>query len=285
MTVRDVMGDVDANFGQEIVVFNKADLVSEDDRLVLRVSLRTRNSCRRAPVRASRCCVPRSRRRCRCRRSRCRRSFVRPRRPRVGGARERPHRGAGAPRERHLSARSRRRPASRRRAGAFEGEARAARWAPARTRGGPSPWGALFGASAPRVSRPEGVGSVELERGDTRGLEAEHRAEEAEFALEGVDHRLRPRNPCPRPRTGRTRAGRRAPSGRRGWPPPATGGPPGLPIPAGSAAAHGRARAALRGERSSTRAFGIGQRPDEPVEVARLEVVGVFREGACVAHP
>ncbi len=36
MTVRDVMGDVDANFGQEIVVFNKADLVGEDDRLVLR---------------------------------------------------------------------------------------------------------------------------------------------------------------------------------------------------------------------------------------------------------
>ncbi|MFZ8501882.1 GTPase HflX, partial [Staphylococcus aureus] len=35
-TVRDVMGDVDADFGHEIVVFNKADLLSPDDRLVLR---------------------------------------------------------------------------------------------------------------------------------------------------------------------------------------------------------------------------------------------------------
>ncbi|MFX5510438.1 hypothetical protein ABTD49_21700, partial [Acinetobacter baumannii] len=30
------MGDVDADFGHEIVVFNKADLLSPDDRLVLR---------------------------------------------------------------------------------------------------------------------------------------------------------------------------------------------------------------------------------------------------------
>ncbi|MFS0793452.1 GTPase HflX [Microbacterium sp. 1P10AE] len=35
-TVRDVMGDVNADFGHEIVVFNKADLLSPDDRLVLR---------------------------------------------------------------------------------------------------------------------------------------------------------------------------------------------------------------------------------------------------------
>jgi GTP-binding protein HflX len=72
-TVRDVMGDVGARSTREIVVFNKADLVDDDTRLVLR-GLEPRAVRVVAHGRGHRQLRPSSRTPCRCRRSRCARS-------------------------------------------------------------------------------------------------------------------------------------------------------------------------------------------------------------------
>ena len=74
-TVRDVIGDVGARDIPEIVVFNKADLVDDDTRMVLR-GLEPQRAVRVVAhaARASTSCARRSRPRCRCRPSRCARS-------------------------------------------------------------------------------------------------------------------------------------------------------------------------------------------------------------------
>ena len=74
-TVRDVIGDVGARDLAEIVVFNKADLVDDDTRMVLR-GLEPQRTVRLVAhaARGSTSCARRSRRRCRCRPSRCTRS-------------------------------------------------------------------------------------------------------------------------------------------------------------------------------------------------------------------
>ena len=168
-TVRDVIGDVGARDTREIVVFNKADLIDDDARLLLRglepealfVSSRTGLGFEelRAAIEAAlplpavevRAIVPYGRGR-----------------PHLGRARQRAHRLASPTRSRAppctRSCRSGSRPSSHR------------SWCRPRTE--------------PAPGERDRRRSVELDRRHVRRLEPEHLAEEREFLLERVDDGL-----------------------------------------------------------------------------------------------